>query len=79
MPWSQPLSSAIGLNDGRVLVLLRDAASLFLNFSDTMQAQDWNRHAVELLMKAAEDGGAAAIEAATVQVQRALFREGMLS
>jgi hypothetical protein len=31
-------------------------------------------HAVELLIEAAEDGNAAAIEAATRQVQRALFR-----
>jgi hypothetical protein len=35
-------------------------------------------HAVELLLQAAEDGSPKIIKAATTQVQRALFREGMV-
>ncbi len=73
---SDPLASPIALKDGRVLVTRRDAAGLFQNFSETMLAHGWNSHAVELLIEAADNGTAAAIEAATHQVQRALFREG---
>jgi hypothetical protein len=76
VPWSEPLSTPIPLGDGRVLVTLRDAANLFAGFSEVIIAHSWVSHAVELLLEAAEDDGA--INAATVQVQRALFREGML-
>jgi hypothetical protein len=79
MPWSQFLTSPIILRDGRVLVTLRDAANLFGSFSDAIVAHGWVSHAVELLIEAAEDGTAPVIYKATVQVQRALFREGMLS
>jgi len=78
VPWSDPLTSPIALKDGRVLVMLRDAAGLFRNFREAMLAHGWNSHAVELLIEAVDKGNAAAIEAATRQVQRALFREGML-
>jgi hypothetical protein len=78
MPWSSPLTSPIILRDGRVLVTLRDAANLFTGLSESILAQDWSSHAIELLMKAAEEGSPLAIENATRQVQRALFREGLL-
>ena len=78
MPWSDPLSSPIPLEDGRVLITLRDAANLFGSFSKSMLAHGWTSYAVELLIEAAEDGSGGAIEKATRQVQRALFREGML-
>jgi hypothetical protein len=78
MPWSQFLTSPIVLRDGRVLVTLRDAANLFTGLSESHLAQDWSSHAIDLLMKAAEDGSPGATENATRQVQRALFREGML-
>jgi hypothetical protein len=42
------------------------------------QAHDWTNYAVQLLIKAAENGSEASIENATRQVQRALFREGMV-
>jgi hypothetical protein len=72
------LSSPIILKDGRVSVTLRDAANLFSSFSEAILAHGWTSYAVELLMKAAEEGSGRAIENATRQVQRALFREGMI-
>jgi hypothetical protein len=78
MPWSDALSSPIILKDGRVLMTLRDAANLFGSFSESVLAHGWNHYAVELLIEAAEDGSEGAIEKATRQVQRALFREGMI-
>jgi hypothetical protein len=78
IPWSDPLTSPIALRDGRELVTLRDAAEFFVGFGAGQQAHDWNSYAVELLMKAAETGDAGAIVSATDQVQRALFREGMV-
>jgi hypothetical protein len=76
--WSQFLASPITLRDGRVLVTLHDAAGLFERFSEAMLAHGWNSYAVAMLIEAAETGNSALVEAATVQVQRALFREGMV-
>lgn len=42
MPWSDPLTFPIILRDGRVLNTLRDAADLFLGFSQMTLEQDWN-------------------------------------
>ncbi len=78
MPWSAPLASPIALKDGRVLVTLRDAAGLFMGMSEAVQAHPWVNYAAELLLEAAEDGSPRVIEAATRQVHRALFREGMI-
>jgi hypothetical protein len=78
MAWSDALSSPAPLKDGRVLMTLRDAANLFASFSESILAHGWVSHAVDLLIEAAEDGSAGAIEKATRQVQRALFREGMI-
>ncbi|QAY96732.1 hypothetical protein CWB41_14145 [Methylovirgula ligni] len=78
MPWSDPLSAPITLHDGRVLKTLNDAAQLFLRLSETIQRHDWNQYAAELLIDAAKSGKAGDIRAATMQVQRALGREGML-
>jgi hypothetical protein len=66
------------LKDGRVLVTLRDAADVFMSFSRDRQAREWSSYAIKLLIRGAEDGSAGAIEKATRQVQRALFREGMI-
>jgi hypothetical protein len=78
MPWSSHLTSPIPLKDGRVLLTLRHAADLFLSFGEAIQRHDWNVYAAELLIEAAKDGSPRTIEAATRQVQRALFREGMV-
>jgi hypothetical protein len=78
LSWSSPLTSPIVLKDGRVLVTLHDAANLFMDMSQDRQAHDWTNYAIELLIKAAESGSEASIENATRQVQRALFREGMV-
>ncbi len=78
MPWSDPLSKPITLKDGRVLVTLRDAGKLFAGFSESVQAHKWVEYAVELLLLAAENSDARTVKAATRQVERALFREGMI-
>jgi hypothetical protein len=66
------------LKDGHVLVTPHDAANLFMDMSQDRQAHDWASYAVELLIKAADSGSEASIESAARQVQRALFREGMV-
>jgi hypothetical protein len=78
MPWSLPLTSPITLRDGRVLVTLGDAAELLTNLHETIQGRAWTQSAAELLMKAAEADTDETIEAATMQMQRALKRDGML-
>ncbi|MEI9917125.1 MAG: hypothetical protein WDN29_16480 [Methylovirgula sp.] len=77
MPWSDSLTFPITLRDGRALNTLRDAADLFLGFSQMALEQDWNGYAVELLIAAVKSGRAGDIEDATWQVQRALSRERM--
>jgi hypothetical protein len=78
MSWSEPLSFRIQLRDGREMETLRDAAQLVAGLSETVQAHEWLRHAVELLIKAAESELAGDIEDATWHLERALRREGML-
>jgi hypothetical protein len=79
MPWAQSPSSTIELKDGRVLITLRNAANLFGGFSDSIIVHGRVSYALVLLIEAAEDRRASAIEAATVQLQRALFRAGKSS
>jgi hypothetical protein len=74
--WSSALTFPITLRDGRGLRTLGDAGELISSFDVGRERHSWNQYAAELLMKAAEDDDM--IEAATVQVLRALTREGML-
>jgi hypothetical protein len=78
MPWSAPLTDPIMLRDGRVLMTLGEAAELLTGLHENLQRRAWNQSAAELLMKAAGAGTASAIEAATMQMQRALKREGLM-
>jgi hypothetical protein len=78
MPWSQRPTSPIVLKDGRTLVTLRDAGKLFAGFSEPVQAHKWTEYAVELLLLAAENSDGRTVKASTRQVERALFREGMI-
>jgi hypothetical protein len=76
--WSQPLAFPIALRDERKLRTLLDAAVLLTRLTETTQAGEWDRCAAELLMKAAESGDAEMITKATVQMQRALKRDGLI-
>lgn len=78
MSWSDPLASPITLRDGRVLRTLKDAGELLICFSEDIQAHAWVQYAAQLLVAAAKSGRPVGIEQATLQVQRALKREGML-
>jgi hypothetical protein len=77
MSWSQLLAFPIELKDRRMLRTLADAGTLIGNLK-AAHHHKWVQHAAELLMKAATIGSAEAIEAATLQVMRALQREGMI-
>jgi hypothetical protein len=77
--WSSPLTKSIALKDGRVLCSLKDACDLLPGLIESRQGDDpWTRYAAELLLKAAETDDAKAIEEATVQMRRALVREGLI-
>jgi hypothetical protein len=76
--WSHKLPRALELRDGRKLQTLADASQVLLAMTEQRQLRPWNQHAAELLLKAAETGRRADLEAATAQVGRALAKEGML-
>lgn len=78
MPWSSPLSRPILLRDGRVLRTLREAAEFILGLGGDYQKAAWTRYAAELLILAAEGGKEEDVVNATMQVERALKREGFV-
>jgi hypothetical protein len=49
-----------------------------LNLHETIQGRAWNQLAAELLMTAAEAGADETVEAATMQMQSALKRDGLM-
>jgi hypothetical protein len=77
MAWSQLLAFPIELRDGRTLRTLADDGNLIGNVK-TAYHHKWIEYAAALLMKARATGDAGTIEAATLQVKRALQREGMI-
>jgi hypothetical protein len=72
MPWNNKLSRNLKLKDGTVLKSLTDARALFLNRFSNITHSAPLAYAGELLLKAAETGKRADIEAATDQVELAL-------
>jgi hypothetical protein len=76
--WSQPLAFPITLRDERKLRTLFDAAALLTRLTEKTQAGEWDRCAADLLMKAADSGDTEMIAKATVQMQRALKRDGLI-
>lgn len=74
--WSRRLACRIEPSDGTGLVLLADARDYVLGISeDRQQRQAW-QHAARLMMEAAAGGP---IEAASEQIERALFLDAMLT
>ncbi|HLH12428.1 MAG TPA: hypothetical protein VKV77_11190 [Methylovirgula sp.] len=78
MPWSLNITEPISLKNKSVLRSLKDAADLLLGLGEACQRSPWYQHAARLLMEAAASGKPGDIEEATVQMRRALTREGMM-
>jgi hypothetical protein len=78
MSWSRQLSRTIALRDGSELRTLLDAAEALVGLSEDRQRHAWVEHAAELIMTAAESEELEEIKAATIQLERALKREGIL-
>jgi ABC-type taurine transport system ATPase subunit len=76
MKWSAKLSRPVALRDGTTLKTLADVRAFILDQPEHAQDRRAWQRATKLLMAAAETG--AGIEAATRQVELALFVEGRL-
>ena len=71
--WSAKLTRSIVLKDGTRLVTLGDVRAFILRQPEHIQERGSWQHAAELMILAAERGGS--IEAATTQIEDALFLE----
>jgi hypothetical protein len=71
--WSAKLTRTIVLKDGTTLATLADARAFILKQPKHIQERGSWQHAAELMILAAERGGS--IEAATIQIENALFLE----
>ena len=76
--WDRKLSEPVKMTRGRILNTLSDVRDLILRLGDSTVRASWWTYATELLLKAAESGKRSDINSATVQLCRALDREGML-
>jgi hypothetical protein len=77
--WDTPLSTPIALKSkDATLKTLSDARDLILRLSERHQARPPLLYATELLLRAAKTGHRQDIEAATMQLGRALTNEGLL-
>ena len=70
MSWSCKLSKPITLDDGRVLITLRDAADLTLALNDRQKADIAWQYAIRLMMRASE---AEATEDDLTEARRQLY------
>ena len=77
--WSAKLARPLPLHDGIKLRTLTDARTMILERipADKLRRNEW-QCAARLLMKAAESGNRRDVEAATNQVELALFLNGQL-
>jgi hypothetical protein len=71
-PWNKNLSRPLVLKDGQRLETLSDVRGLFINHFPNLKQGAPLAHASVLLLKAAETGQRADIEAATEQIERVL-------
>ena len=72
MPWNDDLSRDLVLKDGTTLRTLSDVRALFLDRFSKITHSAPLAYAGELLLKAAETGEPADIEAATEQIEQVL-------
>jgi hypothetical protein len=72
MPWGKKLSRPLLLDSGERLKTLSDVRGLFLERFTTITHSPALAYAGELLLKAAETGERADIEAATDQIEQTL-------
>jgi hypothetical protein len=79
MPWDKKLSRPLVLKDGARLEILSDVRALFLDRFSTITHSDPIAYAGELLLRAAETGKRADIEAATEQIERVLRSNRMMA
>jgi hypothetical protein len=71
--WSRPLHRPVELPDGTTLNTLAEAGAHILDLPESIKRRDSWQRATDLLLKAAS--GAASVEDATAQIERALFME----
>jgi hypothetical protein len=72
MPWGKKLARPLALKDGTVIKTLNGARAVILKRFEGVIHSEALAHAGQLLLKAAETGDKADIEAATVQLERVL-------
>jgi hypothetical protein len=78
MPWTKKLSRPLVLKDGTRLETLSDVRALFLDRFATVTHSAPLAYAGELLLKAAQTGKRADIEAATNQIDLALRNQRLI-
>jgi hypothetical protein len=79
MPWNKRLSRPLVLKDGKRLQALSDVRAVFLDRFANITHSAPIAHAGELLLKAAETGKRADVEAATEQIERVLRSNRMMA
>ena len=79
MTWSRAFPKAFPLANGRVITTLREAGELILGLPELHRANGHWQGAMELLMAAAEDPAAEAMNRAARQFSIALRAEGLTS
>jgi hypothetical protein len=76
--WSTELAQPMQIRGGKTLTTLADARAYVLSLPESFQRRNQWQHAATLLMAAAEDRTTDAVEAATRQMQLALFLDARL-
>jgi hypothetical protein len=74
--WCRPLHKAVALPGGMTIKTLAEAGAYILDLPEHIKQRDSWQRATDLLLKAAS--GAASVEDATAQIERALFMEHTL-
>jgi hypothetical protein len=77
MVWSRKLIPPLVLKDGRVLETLSDARDMILGLPEGRRGEPYWRHAADLLRYAAENDREA-IDDMRAQLNRALYRDGLI-
>ena len=76
--WDRKLAWPVTVRGGGPIATLSDARLFILDLPDTIQGRLTWQYAADLLLKAAESGSDGDTEQATLQIERALIRDGRL-